>query len=274
MATPLDLAPLQGDWVSATGLSGGISRVRTYRSGEALMVHAHGGCGPKPGDWGEVKADGVFANALRSNTGHAFCATFDNGKVSSHLQTYQGLGVVVVHAFHRFNDNSGRRDYFTREFYVAAAQHDDGQPRGTVGDGLPSALLAGHNDPSELLGSWSILDTANPNILTLDCVRVGGNRVQVDEGFVRVGGDLAVRARGMENGELVDWGVTDAQLYADAANPYSPPAFLATFDHGDRRVHLQARVNRGVLVVGEYTEFTDNSERSNYFIRECYYPSV
>jgi hypothetical protein len=270
MTTQLDLAPVQGDWGSATGLIGGISRIRTYRSGEALMVQAHGSCGPKPGDWGEVKADGVFANAIRSDAGYAFCATFDNGKVSSHLQTYQGLGVVVVHAFHRFNDGSDRRDYFTREFYVPATHLADGQPQGTAGDGFPGVLLAGHNDPSELLGSWDILDTGHANVSTLECVRVGGDRVQADEGFERVGGDLAVRAHGMENGELVDWGVTDAHLYADAANPHSPPAFLATFDHGDRRVHLQARINRGVLVVGEYTEFTDNSERSSYFIRECY----
>jgi len=35
-------------------------------------------------------------------------------------------------------------------------------------------------------------------------------------------------------------------------------------------VHLQARINQGILVVCEFTEFTDGSSRSDYFIRECF----
>jgi hypothetical protein len=86
----------------------------------------------------------------------------------------------------------------------------------------------------------------------------------------RADGGLTVRAQGVGADGPVDWGTADAHLYADAHYLDNAPAFLATFDHGYMRVHLQARINRGVLVVGEYTEFTDASGRSNYFIRECY----
>jgi hypothetical protein len=85
-----------------------------------------------------------------------------------------------------------------------------------------------------------------------------------------VNGAVTVRADGVGADGPVDWGTAEAQLYADGARPCDPPAFLATFEHDYMRVHLQARINRGVLVVCEFTQFTDGSARSNHFMRECY----
>jgi len=165
-----------------------------------------------------------------------------------------------VHAFHQFTDASGRRDYFTREFYVSSAeQRTDSDPSGSGGDGgdLPAALRAGDNDPSELLGTWNgLASTVTKSISTLECALVDGA--------------FTVRADGVGADGPVDWGASGAFHYADAHYLDNPPAFLATFDHGYMQVHLQARINRGVLVVGEYTQFTDGSGRSDYFIRECY----
>jgi hypothetical protein len=252
-ARPLDLSGVTGDWISVTGLGGGIALIRARaREDGSLGMSVRGHGEPIPGDWGEVPADGAFAGGLRSNTCMAFLATFDGPEISSRLESYQAVGVLTGHTFHQFNDDSGRRDYFTREFYVPAA----GQQPAPAG-GFPAALRSGRNDPGRLLGKWTCLAPATTkSIATLEC----------DFG----NGEFTVRADGVGADGPVDWGTTGGHLYADAAAPDSPPAFLATFDHGYMRVHLQARINRGVLVVCEFTEFTDDSGRSDYFIRECY----
>jgi hypothetical protein len=257
---PLDLAPVEGSWVSATALAGGISRLRARRHEGALLVEATGHSESRPGTWGEVTADGVYANSIRSTTGRAFVVTFDSGQVSSQMQAYEALGVLTGHAFHRFTDghrfSDGRRDYFTREFYVPD-KNETGSAGNPVASDFPAALRTGGNAPDELLGTWTGLASASTRgIHALHCTAAEGG--------------LAVRAQGVARDGPVDWGTTDAQLYADAARPHDPPAFLVTFDHGYMRVHLQARINRGILVVCEFTEFTDGSSRSDYFIRECF----
>jgi hypothetical protein len=254
---PLDLTAMEGDRISASGLPGGVAAVRTYRRDGSLIVHAFGEEGVRPGDWGEATADGVFANALRSRTARAFTATFAGEQVSTQVQTYHGLGVLTLHAFHHFTDGSGRRDYFTREFFVQASGSGDGGKHGNAGGGeFPRALLSGGNDPEGLLGRWTCLDPAVESIGTLECDLADGT--------------LTVRAEGAGPDGPIDWGVVGTQLYADGTVPESPPAFLATYDHGFMRMRLQARINRGILVVVEYAEFTDGSGRPDYFIRECY----
>jgi hypothetical protein len=163
------------------------------------------------------------------------------------IQTYHAVGVLVVHAFHQFKDGSRQAGYFTREFFVP----DDGK---TVRPGRPTYRKldiphwSGSRNPAALTGTWHALaPAASQQITTLECSVASGQ--------------LRARADGVE---------ATAQVYSDAHYPGNPPAFLATFEHGDMRVHLQARVNRGVLVVCEYTEFTDGSGRRDYFIRECY----
>jgi hypothetical protein len=252
-ARPLDLSGVTGDWISVTGLGGGVAWIRPRaRDDGALAVSVRGQGEPRPGEWGEVPADGAYAAALQSNSCMAFVATFDGDGVTSTLESYQAVGVMTGHTFHRFTDGSGRRDYFTREFYVPTA----GRQPVPCGD-FPEALRSGRNDPGELLGTWTCLaPAATKSIATLECDFADGV--------------CTVRAEGVGADGPVDWGTTTAPLYADAAFPDNPPAFLATFDHGYMRVHLQARINRGVLVVCEFTQFTDGSGRSDYFIRECY----
>lgn len=242
------------DWVSATRLPYGVSRVRTGRVGDALAVRAYGGGEPRPGDWGETEADGVFA--LKAGSGYAFTATFTGAETSSHLQTNLVHGVMAVHAFHRFTDGSARRDYFTREFYVPATDGRDRDPAPEPPGGFPAALRGGGNDPDGLLGTWTVLDPANANIAALECARTGG--------------DFTVRAFGAPADGLDDWGAARARLYADAAKPDGRPAFLATFALADRRLHLQARDYNGILVGAQYTEFTDGSGRRDYFTRDCF----
>jgi hypothetical protein len=233
--------------------------VRTRRIGDKLMVGATGAGEPRPGDWGEVAADGVFA--LATPTGFAFMASFDGAATgaatSSRLYTNQAHGVMAVHGFHRFIDGSGRRDYFTREFYGPAPGDEGGDPAAFPtswsADSFPAALLSGVNDPSGMAGTWKVMDQENMNISVLDCRAAGG--------------ELTVRAYGPDGG---DWGETRADLYADSAHPDGLPAFLATFDRGDRRVHVQVRDYYGIGMCLAYTEFTDGSGRTDFYHREAF----
>jgi hypothetical protein len=252
-ARPLDLTDLTGDWISLTGLGGGVAsyRARVCDDG-SLAVSARGQGEPRPGAWGEAPAH-AYAKALRSRECMAFTATFEGPRTTSTLEGYLAVGVVTGHVFHRFTDGSGWRDYFSREFYVSA----DGRQPEPPGD-FPDALRSGSNDPSELLGTWTCLaPAAAKSVAALECGLVDG--------------EFTVRADGFGADGPVDWGTTSAALYADGAHPDYPPAFLATFDHGYMRVHLQGRINRGILVICEFTQFTDDSGRSDYFIRECYH---
>lgn len=247
---PLTLAPLEGEWSSATGLEGGIAHVGIHETGGGLSIRAIGRGEPRPGDWGETVADSVYATAIDSGEAHAFLATFDDERVRSHIQTYENLGILTLHTFHHFHGEGGRGDYFTREFYVSPQE----PPAVAPNAGLPRLSEVG---PEPLLGTWhGIVPQITKSIGKLEVFTEGGG--------------LKVHAEGVGADGPVDWGVVDAQMYADGHYLDNAPAFLATFDHGYMRVHFQGRPNRGVIVACEYTEFTDGSGRSNYFIRECF----
>jgi hypothetical protein len=254
---PLDLTPVAGDWVSTTGLAGGVSRFRVGEQDGSLSIGASGYGATRAGDWGDVPAQ-AFANTLRPGPGQAFTAfvaTFEGLRVRTQLESYLALGLATGHAFHRFAEGSGRRDYFTREFYVVAT--GDRRPAEPGGTDIHPLLRTGANEPGALLGTWAALAPT---------VTKGFSALEVAPD----GEDVVVRAYGVGAAGPVDWGTTRAELYADAHYLDNAPAFLATFDHGYMRVHLQARVNRGCLVVCVFTTFTDDSGRSDYFVRECF----
>jgi hypothetical protein len=200
----------------------------------------------------------AFANTLRPGPGQAFTAfiaTFDGAGVRTQLESYLALGLATGHAFHRFAEGSGRRDYFTREFYIAATGSRRPVEPGCTD--IHPLLRTGRNEPGALLGTWDALaPTVTKGISALEVAPDGA--------------DALVHAYGVGVDGPVDWGTTRAELYADAHYLDNAPAFLATFDHGYMRVHLQGRINRGSLVVCVFTTFTDDSGRSDYFVRECF----
>lgn len=245
----LDLAPLVGDFTCAAGVPGGISRVRIEPAGATVRVRAFGHGDPLPPELTEVTADAIFAKAPDSPAAHALLATVDSGPVCSRLQTYQGFGVFVVHSFHRFAGQ--RQDYFCREFYVEAGRGVQPRPA----DPVPAAVpRSGPCDPAGLVGTWLNVNPAATGVAELVCQPAESG--------------LLVRPRAV--GDTAAWGEAVPELYADAANPDGPPALLASYDCGFMRVHLQARINRGLLVVAEYAEFTDGSGRSDFMMRECF----
>jgi hypothetical protein len=117
----------------------------------------------------------------------------------------------------------------------------------------------GSIDPTPLLGNWHNTDQESRGIM----------RLLIAPG--EAAGGIVVHAWGAGTPALLDWGEAPGEVYADGPGGTAAAAFGALYDHGFLRVHLQAKVNRGVLVVAIFNQFTDDSGRSSYFTREFYH---
>ena len=129
--------------------------------------------------------------------------------------------------------------------------------QGTRAEDFVEAPSPGPIDPSPLAGTWFNTDKESRGIVKI----VAAAR----------DGVFTVQAFGAASPAPVDWGEVQAGVYAEGAGAKTAAAFGAFYDHGFLRTHLQAKVNRGVLVVAMFNEFTDGSGRSSYFAREFYH---
>lgn len=111
-AASLDLRDLAGDWRN-TNAEGGIARIVCEPAGEGRMTVR---CDSEVRDWGAVEVP-VFAFTFDGKTAGAFSAHFDFGFEEVRLQANVKSGVLVVASFNRFADESGRSNYFDREFF-------------------------------------------------------------------------------------------------------------------------------------------------------------
>lgn len=104
-----------GDWATTNNASRGIVRAKITRANNALIVHVFGASANGPVDWGAVPAE-VFADAPNSTRIRAFHAFYDFGFMETHIQAKTEKAVLVLASFNRFKDQSGRANYFSREF--------------------------------------------------------------------------------------------------------------------------------------------------------------
>ena len=107
----LDLSVIVGDWRN-TNPAAGIERIVCEASGDGLTIH----CSGSVRDWGKVAAD-VFAFEFDSHTAGAFSAVYDLGFEEVRVQANVKQGVLVVVTLNAFKDESGRSNYFNREFF-------------------------------------------------------------------------------------------------------------------------------------------------------------
>jgi len=115
-STTLDLTVLLGDWRN-TNAAGSISRIVCEPAGAGRMsVHCYGRCVPEERDWGVVEAP-TFAFTFEGREAGAFSARYDFGFEEVRMQANVKAGVLVVATFNSFRDQSGRSNYFDREFF-------------------------------------------------------------------------------------------------------------------------------------------------------------
>lgn len=256
-----DLSVTTGKWLNTNSESLGITRVISSIRDEALRLQPFGASAEGLCNWGEVKVGQVYADSVSSGRAMAFTTIYDFGFMQSHLQANVNLGLLVLAAFNTFRDGSGRSNYFSREFYrqvdastsdwVGPAPGDHGFARAE--EQVPSRAPA-PLDPKLLVGSWQNTNRQSKGVAHLRVSRAG-----------------ALSVFGAAQPSPVAWGEVTCEWFAKDPASTEAMAFSATYNLGFMQTHVQANVKQGVLVVAWFTQFNDDSGRSNYFSREFYY---
>jgi hypothetical protein len=113
----LRLDSLPGIWLNTDSGTRGIAKVVTAVNGSELTVRAFGAGDPALIDWGEVKADYIYANSLSSHVAAGFTASYHFDFAEIHLQANWNQGLLVLASFTSFKDGSNRSNYFSRDFF-------------------------------------------------------------------------------------------------------------------------------------------------------------
>jgi len=114
-----------GTWQNTDLTGDGIAQLHVHPSaaGVAATVSAAG----KEGliDWGTLEAE-VFASGPDKNAAQTLRLTYRFDFMEIDIQAFTKLGVLVMASFTRFTDESGRQDYFDREFFFKLEDHPEG----------------------------------------------------------------------------------------------------------------------------------------------------
>lgn len=112
---------LIGAWINSNLDTNSIARVNISEVDGRLQLQVFA-IGPDGLiDWGPADAT-AFAAGPSSHKGVGFTCRYDFGFAEAHLQAMIMKGLLVLAQFHLFKDDSGRADYFLREYY--ARSHD------------------------------------------------------------------------------------------------------------------------------------------------------
>jgi hypothetical protein len=107
-----------GTWINTYQDSIVISRLELYEADGQLMIRCEGpegGIGPL--DWGAATVSAFAPSPDALGRVNALEAAYQFEHFSAHLCINENKGLLVVAAFHRFHDDSGRSNFFSRQFY-------------------------------------------------------------------------------------------------------------------------------------------------------------
>ena len=114
---PLDLSAFPGTWVNSNPETSGIARVLMTQEGGRLRLQVYA-IGPEGLiDWGTVDVK-PFTATPSARAGTGFTCRYDFGFAETELKAMLLKGLMVLAQLHRFNDGSGRADYFVREYFA------------------------------------------------------------------------------------------------------------------------------------------------------------
>jgi hypothetical protein len=115
---------------------------------------------------------------------------------------------------------------------------------------------AGEIDPKALVGTW-----INSNLDTNSIARIN---------ITNTDGKLQLQVFAIGPDGLIDWGTSDAQVFASGPASHLGAGFTCRFDFGFAETRLQAMIMKGLLVLAQFHLFKDDSGRADYFLREYY----
>ena len=116
LAAKLDLSSLIGRWKNTNSATRGISEIVISEDGKNLRVQTFGACASGPRDWGEGPATS-YAYSVAGDIAAGFELTYDFGAQETLVTAIHNRGVLVIHAYHRFKDGSGRSNFISKEFF-------------------------------------------------------------------------------------------------------------------------------------------------------------
>jgi hypothetical protein len=112
----LALDVILGDWRN-TNAEGSLARiVCAANDKDAIDIRVFGRFDGSDEDWGSVPA-AVYAFNFDDAAAGAFSARFSRGGATIDLQVNVKAGVLVVVELTAFDDDSGRSNFFDREFF-------------------------------------------------------------------------------------------------------------------------------------------------------------
>ena len=116
LAAGLDLSSLIGRWKNTNSATRGISEIIISEAGKGLRVQTFGARASEPSDWGERDAT-TYAYHVAGDIVAGFELTYDFGSQEALVTAIHNRGVLVIHAYHRFKDGSGRANFISKEFF-------------------------------------------------------------------------------------------------------------------------------------------------------------
>lgn len=107
-----------------------------------------------------------------------------------------------------------------------------------------------------LTGTWI---NSNPDTHSVALVKATGSD-----------GKLTLQVSAVGPDGFVDWGTTDAEVFAATPDSHLGAGFTCRykFEHGETR--LQGMIMKGLLVLAQFHLFNDGSDRESYFLREYF----
>lgn len=112
----LEFGHLLGTWHNTNEASRDMDRLVLSERDGALVVRVYGALEPEPSDWGEVVARPCSAGVTVAEVS-GFEAEYVFGFMRTYIAAVHNRGVMVIHAYNRFTDDSGRPPYFSKEFF-------------------------------------------------------------------------------------------------------------------------------------------------------------
>jgi hypothetical protein len=114
LAAPADFV---GTWVNKDSNTGGVTRlVITSAGGNKLNIQVFGKCHPTDCDWGTAPVTTYGLNVQDTNHTYA-TANYNKGFSNTLLTLNNGGSQIMLQSFTQFLDNSGRQNYYARDYF-------------------------------------------------------------------------------------------------------------------------------------------------------------
>ena len=109
-------AAFLGTWKNTDPNTGQISSIVVTEEDDKIIMQCFG-AGPEGEiDWGKSRCD-LYSSKVDSPVIEGFSTAFDFGFMTTMVAGNVKYGVMVIQTYNQFKDDSGRNNYFSREFF-------------------------------------------------------------------------------------------------------------------------------------------------------------